>query len=272
MSIEVESLWKYPITGGPGIFMESADLLAGGIRGDRSFIVAVQDGSELHRLGSKQAPELLGIEYDSSGDIVYLNGHPLPLPYDDKDISHEAADYCDEFGDATPVHFCGPDYDGAFSDYLDRPVFFLQKTPGWMRGLGIAPRLRANAPLHIIGRESVEVIAENVGLETADVRRYKPNIVLKELYAHEELDMIGKIMKLGRVGSSVVIQIDRGTPRCVVTSFDPETGENLHDISLRSMPKAENRDGKPVYSAGVYGHPVNVGEQLAVGDSFIEFW
>lgn len=268
MSVEVESLWKYPVTGGPGIAIASAEVYAGGFLGDRTFIVAEQSADDsLQRLGSKQAPELLGITYDADGQIAYLDGNPLHLPSIAFDLGRQTETHCNEFGDATPVWFTSPDHDAAFSDYLGKPVRLLQKTTAWLLGEGIPPYQRANAALHIISAESVAQIAEASGAE-ADVRRFKPDIVLSGLKAHEELDMIGKMIRIGGIASGATLQIDRGTQRCTVPSLDPTTGENKRDISLRVMPKIDYPDGKPARSAGVYAHAVDAHDRISVGDTF----
>ncbi|HTE58140.1 MAG TPA: hypothetical protein VK694_05335 [Verrucomicrobiae bacterium] len=269
MSVEVESLWKYPVTGGPGIAIASTEVYPGGFLGDRAFIVAEQLADDsLQRLGSKQAPDLLGITYDTDGQTAYLDGNPLRLPSLDFDLGRPAQAHCNEFGDDTPVWFTSPDHDAAFSDYLGRPVHLLQKTTAWLLGEGIPPYQRANAALHIISAESVAQIAEDSGAEAADVRKFKPDIVLSGMRAHEELDMIGKMARIGSIASGATLQIDRGTRRCLVTALDPTSGENKGDISLRAMPKVDYPDGKPGRSAGVYAHTVDAHDRISVKDIF----
>ncbi len=124
------------------------------------------------------------------------------------------------------------------------------------------PRQRANAAIHFISNESVRDIADASGSHP-DARRYKPNIVLRGVEVHQELELIGRYDTVHDKDSdpspesNPMFRIDRGTPRCPVPSLDPETGETLGDVKLSKMPKAENSDGKQVRSAGVYGHLAN---------------
>jgi uncharacterized protein YcbX len=141
----------------------------------------------------------------------------------------------------------------------------LQKTADWQHGYGVNPANRAQATLHIIGAESVEQLAAQAEIE-ADVRRFRAGIVLRGLGAHAELGLIGKSIRIGDGENPSTIDVDRGTPRCPVPSFDPETGKDLKDLSLRSMPKALNRKGKEVASAGVYAHQVNKYAKINAGD------
>ncbi len=264
----VESLWRYPITGGPGISVEEIDVIAGGFVDDRTLILAEETDEGLRRIGTKQAPQLLQMRYNNYGSAVQLGAHEIELPAWQLDAEETPDTTCYEFGDYTPVLFVVQEYDDAFSTFLDREVRLVRKSSRWQLGDHIAPRDRANASLHVIGAESVEAIAEASGSTLGpDPRRAKANIVTRGLEAHAELGMIGESLWIGSVVTSCWIQIVRGTARCPVPSLDPETGENLGDMSLRVMPKSPNREGKEAPSAGVYAHMINAHGHITVGDS-----
>jgi uncharacterized protein len=261
MNLTVESLWRYPITGGPGIAVQHIEVTASGFEGDRTFLLAEKTEGGFRRLGSKQAPKLFGLQYKNEGRTVLLDGEEVELPYPNVDVAETSELKCDEFGDSTPVVRVGDHYDRLFCDYLDREVTLFRKAASWLLGQGIAPENRANAPLHILSNASVVDIA-NKSNTSPDARRYRPNIVMDGLNPHEELNLIGRTLRFV-IG---VIQVDRGTPRCPVPSYDPSTGENLKDISLKDMPKSANRAGKDVASAGVYAHPLNPPFHIGLGD------
>ena len=274
MSIEVAGMWKYPVTGAPGVPIEAAEFRGGGFREDRVFLVAEETPDGLVRLGSKEAPDLMKTSFDETGNVMYLDSEEIVLPYNNYRTNADPDTYCDEFGDPTPVWQSGAYLDRVFSEFLDRPVRFLQKTRNWQIGDKIPNEQRAVAPLHIIAMESVAAIAGASGAWKADVRRFRPNIALEGFDGpHDELELIGKTIVLGNTATRALIHIERGTPRCKVTSFDPETGENQSDISLRVMPKEKNRTGKQVASAGVYGYEIgNMGARLSIGDRFTIFY
>ncbi len=115
---EIGSMWKYPVTGGPGIEIEEvAEVIKGGFYGDRMWIVAEETDSGLVRIGSKHAPKLLQIRYKNPYELS-LDGYDVVLPMDES-IDETPDTFCDEFGDATPVMFTNPDLDDAFSTFLD---------------------------------------------------------------------------------------------------------------------------------------------------------
>lgn len=263
----VESLWRYPITGGPGISVEDIEVIAGGFVDDRTLILAEQSDVGLKRVGTKQAPQLLQMRYVEGGSAVQLGTKEIELPPWQLDTGETPEATCYEFGDDTPVLFVGREYDDAFSAYLDREVQLVRKSSRWQLGNHIAPRDRANASLHMIGVESVEAIATASGSALPpDPRRAKANIVTSGMKPHAELELIGQGVRIGSIAASAWIQIDRGTARCPVPSLDPDTGENLGDMSLRAMPKSPNREGRSVASAGVYAHLINAHGYIAVGD------
>lgn len=267
MSVEVVGLWKYPVTGAPGVPMESAEFRGSGFKDDRTFIVAEDTPDGPIRLGSKEVPALMTARFDEAGQTIHLDNEAIDLPFNN-DPNAMPDTHCNEFGDHTPVWNTSPRLNRLFSDFLDRPVRLLQKTRGWQVGDYIPVEQRANAPLHLIAMESVSAIAGASGAWKADVRRFRPNIALAGFEGpHDELELIGKTIVLGSIATQAAIRINRGTPRCKVISLDPETGENQSDITLRVMPKEENRTGKRVASAGVYGHLVGgLNARLFIGD------
>lgn len=267
----VEELWTYPITGGPGVQVEHAKILPSGIVGDRAFIVAeaVEGKAEdrLRRVGSLQAPELSQLRYASNSLAeVAVGSTTITLPELDRFDESPPDAICDEFGDHTPVRFAGSDYDEVFSGFLGRDVRLVYKTAAWVAGKVIPPEYRANAPLHIVSTATIAWLRAQNGSNAIDSRRLRPEIVLSGLEANEELRMLGQWISC--VPFNVPILLNRATPRCRVPGRDPETGEDLGDVSLRNMEKGTNRKGQHVASAGVYGYSAEFGGTLVSGRAF----
>lgn len=265
--VVIKELWKYPISGGPGIALQEAHVLPGGIENDRIFIVATDENGTFKRVGTKQAPELLTIQYDEQGCHVSLDGETLKLPYRQLHEIDSAEADCLEFGQLTPVAYTSPEHDEAFSEFLKRDVRLLRKTSSWLIGAPHhpAPRLRSVAPLHLLSEASVEDVAQKAGVKS-DARRYKAGILLTGLEAHQELQLLGKIFRFGDFATRATVQIDRITQRCPVPGKDPDTGEHLGDITTAHMPQVTNEKGKEVGAVGVYGHLVDTYGVLRVGD------
>jgi len=112
------------------------------------------------------------------------------------------------------------------------------------------------APISIISRQTTARIAEESG--TADNPwRFRPNLLvdLHEGGAFEELNWVGRILRIGDSARVAVFKVDR---RCVIITLDPDSGESNPSI-LRCV--AQQHDN----CAGVYGTVLTPGE-VRVGD------
>lgn len=98
-------------------------------------------------------------------------------------------------------------------------------------------------PVSLIAMQTVQQLSEEVGM-AIDSRRFRANISvdLDGMPGFSEDDFVGRTLRLG---DRVVVSVVERDPRCVMITFDPDTGEAEPAI-LRQLSKVHNR------RAGVY--------------------
>jgi uncharacterized protein YcbX len=114
----------------------------------------------------------------------------------------------------------------------------------------------AAAPISIISRQTVARIAEESETEE-NPWRFRPNLLidLQDGVPFEELNWVGRILRVGDAARVAIIKVDK---RCVIITLDPETGESSPGI-LRCVVHQHEK------CAGVYGTVLTAGE-VRVGD------
>lgn len=102
--------------------------------------------------------------------------------------------------------------------------------------------------LSIITTDTLAAVADAVGVEHLDARRFRSNIVIDTGGARPwpERKWLGRELRLGVPGSPIV-RIDRHTTRCEVVDLDPDTGEADHDVF--AAVRAANRNRAGVYAS-----------------------
>ncbi len=119
-------------------------------------------------------------------------------------------------------------------------------------GLGIYDA----APISLISRETIARIAEESGTEE-NAWRFRPNLLidLQSGGAFEELNWVGRILRVGAEARVAIIKVDK---RCMIVNLDPQNGEAIPGVLQCVAQQHEQR-------AGVYGTVLTTGE-VHVGD------
>ena len=190
--------------------VDEAELLESGVRGDRRFYFVTERG----RLVSNKdhGPlQLVRAEYDAERDV-------LSLRFADGDVLAGEVARGEEI--QTTFHtrprparvIVGPWAD-AVSELMDRPVRLVEPDrPAPDRGRGGAATLLAVSSL---GR-----LADELGVDAIDDRRFRMNFGVEGIAAHEEDAWRGRRI---RIGDAVVIPQGH-VGRCVITTQNPDTG------------------------------------------------
>jgi hypothetical protein len=212
-----------------GEALPSATLTFQGIPEDRRYaFVQTASRTDFPWLTARQLPELLCykpvVEVESSGEAVVTVTTPggKKWPVDSEELRRE------------------------LEARSGRTLFLLRNGRGSYD----------TAPISIISRQTTARIAEESG--TADNPwRFRPNLLvdLHEGGAFEELNWVGRILRIGDSARVAVFKVDR---RCVIITLDPDSGESNPSI-LRCV--AQQHDN----CAGVYGTVLTPGE-VRVGD------
>lgn len=113
-------------------------------------------------------------------------------------------------------------------------------------GATVAPREVAGSDAHLVGYEGPErfdVLNLLVATDGAvaefggDVRRLRPNLLIGGVSAEAERGWPGHTLVIG----DSVIGVHSVRPRCVMTSIDPDTGDQDLDVFRRIRQRFENQ-------------------------------
>jgi uncharacterized protein YcbX len=120
---------------------------------------------------------------------------------------------------------------------------------------------RANGAVSLVSDESVEELARQAGVASADARRFRMLIGVTGGKPHEEDEWVGREVRLGEAVVRVVEQV----ARCAITTKNPDTGERDLD-TLRVIKDYRGIRGEKYLDFGVYGEVVTPG-RVSVGDA-----
>ena len=190
--MRVGELWRYPVKSLRGQRCESIRVDPRGFEGDRAFALVDGDGKFGSHKNTRRFVrmdglfELAGLREGPDTRVLFPDGRRL-----------------------SP----GLELDGALSEHVGRPVT--------LRAEGEVSHQDAGA-LHIVTTASLRWLAGEAASArkgAADVRRFRPNIVLEaegeELLEHTWL---GKVLRIGEVQ----LRIRESTERCVMTTLAQE--------------------------------------------------
>ena len=229
----VEAIFRYPVKSMRGERLEAAELGWHGIDGDRRLALRrIDDRSGFPWLTATTLPALL-----------------LFSPFRSEQASA-----------GLPTHVRTPDGD-------DMPILGddLATEIGRRHGAAVqVTELRHgifdDACISVIASATVREIAR-LSDETADVRRFRPNIVMRLLSpsAFQEDDWIGGVLSFGGGADAPAVTVTTRDLRCSMVNYDPDSARPSPAV-LKAVVRAN------AAHAGVYGAVTRVG-RLTVGQA-----
>jgi hypothetical protein len=224
----ISAIYRYPIKSMAGVRLDAARIGWHGVEGDRRFAFRrLADRGGFPFLTASRLPELL-----------------LYQPIGTRDSS----------GEPLPTHIRTPD--GVEYELDDEA---LVKEIATRHGAGLELlQLRTgifdDGAVSAIATGTARSIVQNAGV-SADVRRFRPNIVIDTISAQpfEEDQWVGKLLEFGASGTGPAISVTTRDLRCVMINFDPDTADANAEVMKTVLRMNENH-------AGVYGTVVRTGE------------
>jgi uncharacterized protein YcbX len=229
---EVEELLRYPVKSMRGETLDLANLGWHGLDGDR-------------RLAFRRA--------DDSGGFPWLTASKLP-----ELILFAPQRRGQASGGELPTHVRTPEGQelAVFGQELATEVGRRHGSPVEMMHLNRG--IFDEASISIIATVTVGEVARLSG-ERADVRRFRPNILIAPLQSvpFQEDEWVGGVLSFGETTEGPAITVTNRDERCSMVNFDPDSAQRSPDV-LKAI--VRTRDNK----AGVYGAVLRRG-QIAVG-------
>jgi len=232
----LEAIFRYPVKSMGGERLEVASLGWHGLDGDR-------------RLAFRRI--------DERGGFPWLSASKLPdlllfAPHRREDAAR---------GDL-PTHVRAP-------DDKEMPVFGEDLAAEVGRRYGAPVQMmRLNhgifdeASVSVIVLDTVREIGRLAG-QTPDVRRFRPNVVVRSLWAapFQEDEWVGGVLSFGEGDDAPAITVTMRDVRCSMVNLDPDSASPAPEV-LKAVVRA-NRN-----NAGIYGAVTRVG-RLAVGQPIL---
>jgi uncharacterized protein YcbX len=228
----VSALFRYPIKSMAGERLDSAKLGWHGVEGDRRFAFRrLADRGAFPWLTASRLPELVLYQPVGRQDAA---GEPLPTRVRTPD---------------------GREY-GLTDEALVKEIATRHRAD--VELMQIKHGVFDEAAVSAIALGTIRGIACEAGID-ADVRRFRPNIVLDTRGARpfEEDRWVGKVLEFGPDGTGPAVSVTLRDLRCVMLNLDPDTAEANAEVMKTAVRMNENY-------AGVYGTVVRTG-QLRVG-------
>ena len=115
-----------------------------------------------------------------------------------------------------------------------------------------------DASVSVITSDTVREVCRLAGTG-ADVRRFRPNIVVRSTRAvpFEEDEWIGGVLTFGDGDDAPAVAVTMRDVRCAMVNIDPDDGSIAPEVLTAAVRANEN-------NAGIYGTVTRIG-QLAVG-------
>lgn len=253
MSTPVVTTITYsPVKGLALAFHDGVELELTGVRDNRRFYLVADDG---RLVNGKLARTLVQVRAASDPD-----GHSLSLRFPDgtlveDDVALAAEVETNFYGTPVPGRLC----DGPFAEALSG---FL----GWSVRL-----VRANAPgagsdrgsegsVSLVSTGTLARLAREAEEESIDGRRFRMLFTITGAAEHEEDGWLGRSVAIG----DAIVLVREVVGRCVVTTYDPDTGEPDLD-TLRILGRYRPADSGEPLPMGVWGQVVQPGT-VRVGD------
>ncbi|WP_026283515.1 MOSC domain-containing protein [Rhizobium sp. 2MFCol3.1] len=228
----IRELWRYPVASVGGESVDEIMVGAKGVDGDREYMLVDLVSGEI------AAPEKLA-RWRPALELVasHRDGGVLAGPAWSANLSDPALD------DALSTHFgfpCGIRRLGAVIEIESGPVMIQSRYDV--------------SPLHIVSSAAIEELQTSVPGANLDVRRFRPNIVVDEVFRDDEV--------LGRPFTAGVLKgtMTEATRRCGMTMI-PQIGLPEDPEILRTIVRKRAR------CFGVYA-TVSEPATISVGDKF----
>jgi MOSC domain-containing protein len=191
--------------------VDEVELLEQGLRGDRVFFLVDENDRLVNNKGRRGPLQLVRGAYDEHADVLTLrlaDGSEISGP-----VERGNEIVTNFHGVPVPARRAAGPWDEALSRLLGEEVRLVAPPHGG------ADRRRSGAAT-LLGESSLAAIADVLGVETVDPRRFRMNFGLEGLEPHAEDGWIGRRVK---VGEAVVVP-QGNVGRCAITTQNPGTG------------------------------------------------
>ncbi len=245
LPLTVEQLWTYPVKSCAGVRLSSVELLETGLEWDRTWMVVDESGEfvtqrELPRMALIRPRFRLGqLELRAPGMLsLHLALDQAEAPrrvrvWDDEVDAYDMGDVAAQWFTDFLGHPMGSGVQGRLRLVRFDPDVRRLSAVAWTGGAEAPNQFSDGFPLLVLAQASLDDLNRRLGLlghGPVGVERFRPNVVLGGLQAHDE-DRLAEICLRARVpggdatAPEVRLRPVKPCSRCTIPDVDPDTAD-----------------------------------------------
>ncbi|MDR0224900.1 MAG: MOSC N-terminal beta barrel domain-containing protein [Burkholderiaceae bacterium] len=282
----IAELWVYPVKSCAGVPLQKAGLQASGLAWDRHWMVVDAQGEFLTQ---RSHPRMAWIRPEI-GDrhlvLHYPGLAPLQVGLQDRGPLRQARVWSDQVQawdmGTEAARWLGQALGTDCALVRFDPAAPRQTSGRWTGGERVPVHFADSYPLMVLSQAAIDDLNQRLqagGHEAVDARRFRPNIVIAGLEAHDEdrveaLDVQGSGQGTGQEPGGLRLRMAKPCTRCPIPDIDPVTavqGTAVGD-AMRAYRQDERVDGAITF--GMHAVPLGLapGAELAVGQALAGDW
>ena len=272
----VSGLFVHPVKSCAGVALREARLMDTGLDLDRAWMVVDAEGRFVTQ---REQPRMALVRPQIKVlEVVLRAPGMLALHLGINEVEKPAR--VQVWGDALDAWDMGDVAGQWFSDFLGRPGLRLARfdpevtrlaSKQWTGEVEAPIEFADGFPLLVVGEASLAELNQRLaaaGHAAVGIERFRPNIVLAGLQAHDE-DRLHEL-RIATAEGEVVLRLVKPCPRCPIPNVDPASGQSSPEVlQTLSAYRADARlDGALAFGMNAVivqgaGHPLRVGDAVA---------
>jgi len=240
--MQLSGIFVYPIKACAGIALDSAAVVERGLADDRRYMLVDRAGQFITQRSVARLclvrPRFAAVD---SFELTAPQQIPLELPREPSGSGLSSVPY--QVWSSSGAALRHPEGSRWFSEFLNDDVSLVYMPDGERRAVnperarpGDIVSFADGYPMLLISEASLEELNRRLD-EPLEMRRFRPNLVISGCAPHAE-DGFARL-QIGAVAFRGVKRCER----CVVTTIDPDTGEQGKE-PLRTLAHYRKEDGK----------------------------
>jgi uncharacterized protein YcbX len=235
LSVSLQALHVHPLKSCAGIAVPSSLLIETGLEFDRQWMLVDQHGDHLSQ---REFPKLALVEATLRLNDLRLRAPGMLALHVSLDRVEQAC-RAKVHGEAVAAYDMGALAAQWFSDYLGQAVRLVRFDPAqprwsdqrWCGAVAAQTGFADAFALLVTGTASLTELNRRLqqrGLAPVEMRRFRPNIVLDGLDAHDE-DHVREL-RIDTPQGEIHLRLVKPCTRCSIPDVDPATGEQGHGV------------------------------------------
>ena len=280
LSGTIARLFVYPVKSCAGIEVQQAVLTDTGLDLDRAWMVVDAEGMFVTQ---RTLPRMALIRPQLKGDEMVLRA-PGMLALHVAIDAVEAPATVTVWRDTVPAWDMGAVAAQWFTDFLGQPCRLVRFDPEyrrlssmeWTGGIEAPNQFADGFPLLLASQASMDelnVRLQAAGHAAAGIERFRPNVVLAGVVAHDE-DRVD-LVRVDAQEGEIHLQPVKPCSRCPIPDIDPATAESNPSVgdTLRTYRKDQRLDGAITFGMNAIvrqgaGQMLRVGQRVAANLRF----